>query len=318
MFKKVMSVCCVFALTALFCVSASYAAGTAVIKSCEGEVMIKAAGADKWVPAKANATLNSGDSIQTKTGTAEVVYPDKSVLKVKNNTTTTLSEMKDEKSGKLTRKVKIMMGDMWAKITPGTPTKTEFETPSAVAAVKGTEVSFSVAADGTTQVLTDSGLVTLQVGQSMSVDIGGGQAVQVTATADGANIAGLAGSVTVNMANGSSVTLNAGSAISGSNDGSTIAVTAGEATVTGADGSAQTLTAGNQVTVSPTGAVSAPTAAAPAPAAGAASVPQQNTSGDSTTTDGKSIAPANNGNPYVNPEGGNIGDKKEPISPSNP
>ncbi|HRZ86624.1 MAG TPA: FecR domain-containing protein [bacterium] len=266
----------------------SFAGSGAVLKSFEGDVTVKAAGSDKWAPATANMTLNSGDEIQTKTGTAEVEYADKSVLKIKNDTLTTLSVIKDEKSGQLTRKIKLIMGDMWAQITPGTPTKTEFETPSAVAAVKGTILSLSVDANGVAQIATTEGMVTLAMGSTYTVNLGDGQSVQVTANPDGGyTISSIAGDVTVNVADGSTVEINAGSGFKGDEGGASINVISGTATVTPKDGEPQTVQAGNGVNVSGTGVVT----------------PQEPNSGqaDSENNSGKDVNPSNNAivDPYV-------------------
>jgi hypothetical protein len=331
MFKKLVAVFCVLGVAAAFCAGTSYAAGGAIIKSCEGNVQVKAIDSEKWVEAKPGMALKDGDSIKTGAGIADVEYADKSVLKIKNDTNMTISEMKDAKSGQLTRKIKLMMGDVWASITPGTPTKTEFETPSAVAAVKGTVLSLSVSSTGVTQIMTTSGMVTLAMGTSYSVDLGNGQSVQVALNpAGGVTVSSLAGDITVNVANGSSIQISAGSGFNGAADGAAILVQSGSATVTPADGTnPQTLTAGGNdaAMLNPDGTVGPAVPFYQLPAnvrtnmaglVGAESiVPQQDTSGDSTTIDGKSIAPANNGNPYVNPEGGNIGDKQS-VSPSNP
>jgi len=336
MFKKILSVFCVFALAAVFCAGASYAAGSAVIKSCEGNVQVKAIDSEKWVEAKPGMALQNGDSIKTGAGIADVEYPDKSVLKIKNDTNMTLSEMKDEKSGKLTRKIKILMGDIWASITPGTPTKTEFETPSAVAAVKGTVLVLSVSPDGVAQIMTTSGLVTLTMGQAYSVDLGNGQSVQVALNPNGGvSVSSLAGDITVNVANGSSIAISAGSGFNGAADGAAINVMSGSATVTPKDGTnPQTLTAGgnDSAVLNPDGTTgpAVPFNQLPAnvqsntaglvsgTAITPATVPQQDTTGDAQNLDGKDIAPSNNGNPTVLPGGGNKGSNTDPISPSNP
>jgi len=283
--------------------------------------MIKAAGMDKWVPAKPGAVLNSGDAIQTKEGMAEVVYPDESVLKVKNDTSMTLSELKDGGTGQLTRKIKIMVGDIWAKITPGTSTRTEFETPTTVAAVKGTVVSFSVDANGVTQIMTQTGLVKLQIGESMSIDLGGGKAVQVAVTENGASITGLQGTTTINLFNGTSIKLEPNVTVAGplNKNNLQITTTAGTATVTGRNGTKQDVRQGQKLVISPNGTFGIPVTDTSMLRNSLLlnQVPQQNTTNSTTSLSGKDYAPSNNNNPYVNPAGGNMGDKKD-ISPSNP
>ncbi|MDP8263512.1 MAG: FecR domain-containing protein [Candidatus Ancaeobacter aquaticus] len=237
---------------------------SAVISSYDGKVLVKTVDSDKWVEIKrSDVKLGSGDSIKTENGTADIVYPDGSILKIKDHSVTTITDLKDESSGQVTRRIKLFVGDMWAKITPGTSTKTEFVTPSAVAAVKGTTVSLSVLADGTVQILTEEGLVLVELGAGDSrpnVSLGDGDSIQVSVDANGnVSIEGLSGDVDVVMANGTTIAINPTNAVETDATGSTIAVTKGSVVVTSSGRYSETHTfeAGMTVTIDDSGSMKA-------------------------------------------------------------
>ncbi len=122
----------------------------AVVSEFTGDVKIQHE--DQWIVVKKigprimNSSIFEGDTLETDTGSsADVLYDDGSLLQIKEETslsfkTGELSEEKKAESKKETlRSVKLVSGKIWCKITPGTTVLTEFETPTGVASVRGTE-----------------------------------------------------------------------------------------------------------------------------------------------------------------------------------
>jgi hypothetical protein len=163
-----------FALLALTvpALAANPAAG--VVTSVSGKVTIYELGADKGAELKLASPLHAGDRIKTgANGKAVLVLSDGTRLNVNYNTDITLRDK--DSSGKSGARgivsIKIALGELWAKVTKK-DSKLEFDTPAAVAAVKGTEPGFIVGDNGTqTCIYLLSGAMQLTNG-SGSADMG--------------------------------------------------------------------------------------------------------------------------------------------------
>jgi ferric-dicitrate binding protein FerR (iron transport regulator) len=91
-----------------------------------------------------------GDRLKTGAdGRLALSLTDGTQLKLNYNTEITLKDKnsKGETSPRGIAQIKIFLGDLWAKVTKK-DSELEFDTPAAVAAVKGTEPLFSVQPDG--------------------------------------------------------------------------------------------------------------------------------------------------------------------------
>ncbi|MBI3271949.1 MAG: FecR domain-containing protein [Planctomycetes bacterium] len=212
-----------------------------------------------------NSAIYSGDEVLTGAdGTTSILFPDGSLLRVDApQSDVVISEGGlDEKArvgraaGKTVgRKVKVLAGKIWSDVKPQTSIFTEFETPSGVAAVKGTTVAVSVT--GTTAgVHVDGGSVlffntavntnaTLLSGQEISVNfnpVSGLLSFSVVNDA-GAPLSVVLPGGTINMTTGDGVgiTLNANGTYG-------IAVTSGTVEVTQQDGTTGTFNAGQSTT----------------------------------------------------------------------
>ncbi|MES2201787.1 MAG: FecR family protein [candidate division FCPU426 bacterium] len=92
----------------------------------------------------------AGDRIVTGAdGLLHLALRDGTQMKLSSGTKIELrdSNAKGEKSGRGIASVKISLGSLWAKVSKKN-SKLEFETPSALAVVKGTEPQFDVSEDG--------------------------------------------------------------------------------------------------------------------------------------------------------------------------
>jgi hypothetical protein len=125
------------------------AAGTVITVSGHVSVIsVKDSASSSLTPGQA---VFPGDEIKTgANGRVQIVLLDGTQLKLNYLTDITLKDKDIE--GKASPRgialVKIALGDLWAKVTHKGSTL-QFETPAAVAAVKGTNPLFSVAQDGT-------------------------------------------------------------------------------------------------------------------------------------------------------------------------
>ena len=133
----------------------------AQLSQVAGKVTIGRAGNGKVDEARAlgprilNGSVFAGDVVVTDPGaTATVLFTDGTAVEVKEKTRLTIEEhdlsalMKAGKAAKPKgRTIRVLAGDILAKVAPNAEIATEFETPAGVAAVKGTELSISVDPD---------------------------------------------------------------------------------------------------------------------------------------------------------------------------
>ncbi len=121
-----------------------------VVTGLSGKVTLYTAQNVKGAGIKLGQTLQTGDRLLTgANGRLMLVLSDGTQLKVNYNTDITLRD-KDSK-GRLSERgvgsIKIALGNLWAKVT-SKKSKLEFDTPAAIAAVKGTEPNIEVSESG--------------------------------------------------------------------------------------------------------------------------------------------------------------------------
>jgi hypothetical protein len=122
-------------------------------------------------PPGEKASLNSpqlyeGDKIVTREfGKADILLDDGSLLRLRENTDLVL---KDKKPGKSKSRLQVLLGRIWAKVSKQ-ENLLEIETPSAVAAIKGTALELIVQQNGDTVLIVWEGLVKLfnDLGETM-------------------------------------------------------------------------------------------------------------------------------------------------------
>lgn len=135
------------------------AAPAGVVTSVSGKVSLHKA--DKAAaPLKLGQQLYAGDRLTTgANGRAALVLTDGTQLKVNYNTDITLRD-KDSKGRASERgigSIKVALGGLWAKVTRKN-SRLEFDTPAAVAAVKGTELILEVDLEQLCAKLKEGGL----------------------------------------------------------------------------------------------------------------------------------------------------------------
>jgi hypothetical protein len=121
-----------------------------VVTSASGKITLySAAKANKAGALRLGQQLYAGDRVQTgANGRLALVLTDGTQLKVNYNTDITLrdKDTKGRESARGIASIKVALGDLWAKVTKKN-SRLEFETPSAVAAVKGTTLELNVTLD---------------------------------------------------------------------------------------------------------------------------------------------------------------------------
>ncbi len=103
-----------------------------------------------------NPQLFEGDTIATKEdGRVDILLDDGSVIRLRENTNLVL---KEKKPGKGKSRLQVLLGRIWAKVTQQ-ENQLEIETPSAVAAIKGTAVEIIVILNGDSTLIVWDGWV---------------------------------------------------------------------------------------------------------------------------------------------------------------
>ncbi len=136
---------------ALFTPLSAHAQQVATIEEVQGEVLLHTAGAaaDAWTPITKNISLNNGDSVKTQKGSCALVYGDQGTFRLDPNTTITVQDKTD------TKDILLDLGKLKAKVNKEKVIKPfQVVTPTAVGAVRGTDVSFD---------FNDKGQLTIQL-----------------------------------------------------------------------------------------------------------------------------------------------------------
>jgi hypothetical protein len=116
------------------------------VLAVSGKVEVYPVGSDVGKALKLGGPLFAGDRIKTgANGQVKAVLVDGTRLTISYNTDITLRDKnsKGKTSARGIASIKIALGELWAKVTHK-DSQLEFETPDAVAAVKGTEPGFVV------------------------------------------------------------------------------------------------------------------------------------------------------------------------------
>jgi len=125
----------------------------AFIKTMVGNVEVSSAVSAKWRPARAGMMVKMGCNIRTYIeSSADIEIETGTVLRIGENSVVTLAKMiKDKDANVTSSNVKLGTGQIWANVKKLTNTKSEFEfeTPTAVASIRGTKLGLSVDKSGT-------------------------------------------------------------------------------------------------------------------------------------------------------------------------
>lgn len=154
--KTAFLACLMLGWAALGAAAGSDQSGVGTLTVKIGRVEIMRAGATQWNPAEKGMLLFEGDRIKTgELARAAVLLDDGSLLRLNANTDLAL---KEKKPGKKEGRLKVLLGRLWAKISQQ-DSQLEIETPTAVAAIKGTALELVVNSSGQSILIVWDGLV---------------------------------------------------------------------------------------------------------------------------------------------------------------
>jgi hypothetical protein len=157
----------------------------AFVKTMVGSVEVSSTTQAKWKPARVGMAVKMGWSVRTYIeSSADIELETGTLIRVGENSVVTLSKMlTDKQAGVTTSDVKLATGKIWANVKKLTNTKSEFEfeTPTAVASIRGTRLGLSVDKDGT-QLDVYEGLVVVRPrgGAGKEVAVGTSQRASIS------------------------------------------------------------------------------------------------------------------------------------------
>ncbi len=131
----------------------------AVVLKTVGNVTVNRGENGTWESVKRGTRLHSGNVVRTgeKSLAALVFTDDKSLVKIRANSEVTIKGSREKK--KVKKSLFMRLGELWAKVTKGNPF--QVETPSGVAAVKGTEFYVAMDQSGNMVVFCMEGIIEL-------------------------------------------------------------------------------------------------------------------------------------------------------------
>jgi ferric-dicitrate binding protein FerR (iron transport regulator) len=132
----------------------------AVMIKTAGKVEVNKSTNGGWQTAAKGTRLDAGNQVRTgEQSLAAVVFTDdKSLLKVRDNSTVTINGKRE--NNRIAKTITMEAGQLWAKVTKG-QTNFRVETPSGVAAVKGTEFYGVLDDNGNFYIFCTDGIVEL-------------------------------------------------------------------------------------------------------------------------------------------------------------
>jgi hypothetical protein len=154
--KRVMIIVAVFAIS----VPVWSAPGQDIALVLKVQGMAEVQKTSSWDELNRGHRINSGDKIRTghDAMVALVFTDDKSMMKIRSESELTIRGEREEEGIK--KRLMLALGSLWSKIKPG-GAEFKVETPSGVAAVKGTEFYTIVDDEGTTRIIGITGIVEL-------------------------------------------------------------------------------------------------------------------------------------------------------------
>jgi hypothetical protein len=149
----------------------------AVLSKADGDVRVaRAATPNNFARVGANLQLAGNDFVRTLNGRAEVLFDDQSVLTLQEGTTIQIQQQ--ARGNTTTRRIMQYIGNLWFRIQRVTGTETTLETPTAVAAIRGTEGTQEVPNDNQSTHSLNEGVEDItEVVSQQSITIRSGQRV---------------------------------------------------------------------------------------------------------------------------------------------
>jgi hypothetical protein len=123
----------------------------AVAKAVSGAVLIKRASKPNFGVLRQNMTIRVGDEVATRKGDVLIEFADKSTIRLEENSNLVFNKLSHfGKTGMVDTRLRLKKGSLSTEVTPLVKgSRYEITTPSAVAAVRGTEFRLSTDSNGT-------------------------------------------------------------------------------------------------------------------------------------------------------------------------
>jgi len=155
----------------------------AKVKFLVGTVKVRKGAQTQWRDAKANMQLGSKDALRTFVESrVEIETEEGSLIKLEENSTMELANLSRNSSGNSEdTKVKMMSGKVWANVKKlgNARSSFAFETPTATAAIRGTELSLEVDENGTNVKVYEGVVYVAPAGGGSGAAIGANQMTNV-------------------------------------------------------------------------------------------------------------------------------------------
>lgn len=128
-----------------------------------GDVRTQPPKKDDWKKAIFQQPLANGEKVKTEDQSrAEIGFSDGSIIRIDGNSSLDIVDAKKDKSGQQVE-AKVWSGKVWANVNKmSKKSKFELESPTAVAAVRGTVYRMAVLPDRTTKIAVYSGAVAVK------------------------------------------------------------------------------------------------------------------------------------------------------------
>jgi hypothetical protein len=155
-----------------------------VLSIVGGNVQVLKAGSNDWGSGKEGMTLETGYKIKTDSGSkASITFFDGSVIELNGNTEISLDQILNKSnSSPKTIKIGQKIGETTSRVVKlvDPASRYEVDSPSGVAAVRGSTMVVNVTADGTTQVYNVEGTISLTAqGKEVAITAGSNSSAKV-------------------------------------------------------------------------------------------------------------------------------------------
>lgn len=149
--------------------------GIATITSLHNRVQEKTSSNPTWHKTQLKNTLHAGDSIRTGSlSRAEITYSDGTVTRIGPHTVMRVTEHSEKRTN-----LKLITGKLWLKVTKGNG-RLQIQTPTATAAVLGTELLVTNDENDISHVTTLDGLVEVTGSEGDKVLVKPGEWVEIS------------------------------------------------------------------------------------------------------------------------------------------
>ncbi|KAA3619627.1 MAG: hypothetical protein DWQ05_02575 [Calditrichaeota bacterium] len=146
--------------------------GEAVLTFADGLVTVKSPVESAWVPINSNLILGSGTKIRTDDGWAEILFANKSLVRIGPASEFEIEHFQFHQKGRVTTTCRLERGKLWLNM-PDVPSKNgffELRFPNSTMRVNGANFQAIVAEDKSMAIHVYSGTVLAQMSLGSSID----------------------------------------------------------------------------------------------------------------------------------------------------